>query len=91
LNVQLYVRLDDGLEREFLHGDSIGPGRKVRNIVEAFRIGRTGEDDVGLDVVASTFTPGITPPLGSVTRPVSVAVGPAIRQPANDIRSAKRW
>src|SRR5260370_24715534 len=42
-------------------------------------------------LVASTFTPGITPPLGSVTRPVSVAVGPATRQAANDISSAKRW
>src|SRR3989442_3733517 len=28
-------------------------------------------------LVASTFTPAITLPLGSVTRPVSVAVGPA--------------
>src|SRR5260370_16556615 len=42
-------------------------------------------------LVASTFTPGITPPLGSVTRPVSVAVGPATMHAANDIRSAKRW
>src|SRR5215831_699665 len=32
--------------------------------------------------VASTFTPAITPPLGSVTRPVRVAVGPARREPA---------
>src|SRR5258705_7776270 len=38
-------------------------------------------------LVASTFTPGITPPLGSVTRPVSVAVGPATRQGANDVSS----
>src|SRR5215813_13908760 len=43
--------------------------------------------------VASTFTPTITPPLGSVTRPVRVAVGPASREPAtrqaaNNIKSS---
>ncbi len=48
--MQLHVRLDDGLERKFLHDDSIGPGRQVRNIVQPLPIGLTGERDVGLDV-----------------------------------------
>ena len=33
--------------------------------------------------VASTFTPAMTPPLVSVTRPVRVAVGPARREPVS--------
>src|SRR6516225_10084636 len=41
-------------------------------------------------LVASTFTPGITPPLRSVMRPVSVAVGPARRQAANKISKLAR-
>src|SRR5262252_2243483 len=45
-------------------------------------------------LVASIFTPTITAPLGSVTRPASVAVGPArrelaTRQAANIIKRSK--
>src|SRR5215510_9679623 len=45
--------------------------------------------------VASTFTPEMTAPLGSVTRPMSVAVGPAkttvaTRNTAKNRRSGKQ-
>src|ERR1700674_4729408 len=46
-------------------------------------------------LVASTFTPAMTPPDGSVTRPVRVAVGPAktgfvTRNKVNNTRNGKQ-
>jgi hypothetical protein len=75
--VQFDVEFDDRPERKFLHDDAVGPGWKVRNVVQTFPLVSPLNVTLVSTFVASTFTPPMTPPPGSVTRPVSVAVGSA--------------
>src|SRR3989442_10618839 len=89
------VRLDDRTEGGVLHNDSIGSRRKIWNRVETFLIGFGGEGHIRFNVSGRHPHAGNHAAVGSVMRPVSVAVGPAsrgfaIRPMTNSKQGSKR-